>query len=232
MKVRIICGSYGYRTKYGVKPVMLGETCEVDGMEAGRLVGLGIAEIVDAPASPSAAAPAQAAAEQEYNDTPAEENAAEKPAAAHLVPEDLADMTVANLKKMAADMGIDTKALKTKDALIQAICAEEVYPGEPMDGPDPTVVYDGATYEDIPVVIPGLHDKARRQLQSDHAQGLYLVSRVMHCTLDDLGGNQPEKGCRIRINEREGGSFFHDYYVASSICEMGMLRVELEDVDE
>lgn len=129
MKVRIICGSYGYRTKYGVKPVMLGETCEVDGMEAGRLVGLGIAEIVDAPASPSAA-------EQEYNDTPAEKGAAEKPAAAHLVPEDLADMTVANLKKMAADMGIDTKALKTKDALIQAICAEEVYPGEPMDGPD------------------------------------------------------------------------------------------------
>lgn len=136
MKVRIICGSYGYRTKFGVKPVMLGETCEVDGMEAGRLAGLGVAEIVDAPVSPSAAASAQAAAEQEYNDTPAEKSVAEKPAAAHLVPEDLADMTVANLKKMAADMGIDTKALKTKDALIQAICAEEVYPGEPMDGPD------------------------------------------------------------------------------------------------
>lgn len=129
MKVKIICGSYGYRTKYGVKPVMLGDTCEIDGMEAGRLVGLGVAEIVDAPAAPSAA-------EQEYNDTPAEKGAAEKPVAAHLVPEDLADMTVANLKKMAADMGIDTKALKTKDALIQAICAEEVYPGEPMDGPD------------------------------------------------------------------------------------------------
>lgn len=131
MKVKIICGSYGYRTKYGVKPVMLGDTCEVDGMEAGRLVGLGVAEIVDAPA-----APVSSAAEQEYNDTPAEKSATEKPAAAHLVPEDLADMTVANLKKMAADMGIDTKALKTKDALIQAICAEEVYPGEPMDGPD------------------------------------------------------------------------------------------------
>lgn len=105
-------------------------------MEAGRLVGLGVAEIVDAPAAPSAAVPAPSAAEQEYNDTPAEKGAAEKPVAAHLVPEDLADMTVANLKKMAADMGIDTKALKTKDALIQAICAEEVYPGEPMDGPD------------------------------------------------------------------------------------------------
>lgn len=80
-----------------------------------------------------------------------------------------------------------------------------------------TVIYDGETYEDIPVVITGLHEKDRRQLQSDHAQGLYLVSRVMHCALDDLGGNQPEKGCRIRINEREGGSFFHDYYVASSM---------------
>ena len=143
MKVKIICGSYGYRTKYGVKPVMLGDTCEVDGMEAGRLVGLGVAEIVDTPAAPSAAVPAPPAAvpappaaEQEYNDTPAEKGAAEKPVAAHLVPEDLADMTVANLKKMAADMGIDTKALKTKDALIHAICAEEVYPGEPMDGPD------------------------------------------------------------------------------------------------
>lgn len=87
-----------------------------------------------------------------------------------------------------------------------------------------TVIYDGETYEDIPVVITGLHERDRRQLQSDHAQGLYLVSRVMHCALDDLGGNQPEKGCRIRINEREGGSFFHDYYVASSICEMGMPR--------
>ena len=58
MKVKIICGSYGYRTKYGVKPVMLGDTCEVDGMEAGRLVGLGVAEIVDAPAAPSAELPA------------------------------------------------------------------------------------------------------------------------------------------------------------------------------
>ena len=39
-------------------------------------------------------------------------------------------MTVANLKKLAADMGIDTKQFKTKDALIQAICAEDVVPGD------------------------------------------------------------------------------------------------------
>ena len=46
-------------------------------------------------------------------------------------------MTVANLKKLAADMGIDTKQLKTKDALIQAICAEDVVPGdECTEGPE------------------------------------------------------------------------------------------------
>lgn len=46
-------------------------------------------------------------------------------------------MTVANLKKLAADMGIDTKQFKTKDALIEAICAEEVIPGdERVSGPE------------------------------------------------------------------------------------------------
>ena len=44
-----------------------------------------------------------------------------------------------------------------------------------------TVKYDGATYEDIPIVLSGLKEK---------------------------------------------------FYVASSVCEMGMLRVELEAVDE
>ena len=36
-----------------------------------------------------------------------------------------------------------------------------------------------------------------------------------------------------RINDQEGGGgFFREFYVASSVCEMGMLRVELEAVDE
>ena len=86
---------------------------------------------------------------------------------------------------------------------------------------------------DIPIVLSGLKEQERRQLQSDHVQGLYLVSSVLHCALSDLGGNQPEKGMRIQINNREGGGgFFREFYVASSICEMGMLRVELEAIDE
>lgn len=51
-----------------------------------------------------------------------------------------------------------------------------------------TVKYDGATYEDIPIVLSGLKEKDRRQLMSDHAQGLYIVSSVLHCALSDLGG--------------------------------------------
>lgn len=96
-----------------------------------------------------------------------------------------------------------------------------------------TVRYDGEEYLDIPIVLSGLKEKDRRQLTSDHAQGLFLVHSVLHCREDDLGGKQPEKGQPIFINDREGGGgFFRRFYVASSVCEMGMLRVELEAVDE
>lgn len=96
-----------------------------------------------------------------------------------------------------------------------------------------TIRYDGEEYRDIPVVLSGLKEKDRRQLQSDHVQGLYLVSTVLHCAVDHLGGKQPEKGARLSINDREGGGgFFREFYVATSVCELGMLRVELEAVDE
>lgn len=96
-----------------------------------------------------------------------------------------------------------------------------------------TIRYDGEEYQDIPVVLSGLKERERRQLQSDHLLGLYLVSSVLHCALSDLGGNQPEKGQRIKINDQEGGGgFFREFYVASSVCELGMLRVELEAIDE
>lgn len=101
-----------------------------------------------------------------------------------------------------------------------------------------TIIYDGTAYDGpehrgIPIVLTGLKERDRRQLVSDHVQGLYLVSSVLHCAIDDLGGNQPEKGTRIKINDQEnGGGFFREFYVASSVCEMGMLRIELEAVDE
>lgn len=96
-----------------------------------------------------------------------------------------------------------------------------------------TIKYDGEIYTDIPVVMTGIKEQERRQIVSDHAQGLYLVTSVLHCSMSDLGGNQPERGQRIKINDEEGGKgFFREFYVASSVCELGMLRVELEAIDE
>lgn len=94
-----------------------------------------------------------------------------------------------------------------------------------------TIRYDGHEYANIPVVLTNLEERDRKQLQSDHVQGLYLVTAVLQCALTDLGGNLPEKGQRFRVSDSETG-FFQEYYVASSSCEMGMLRVELEELDE
>ena len=52
-----------------------------------------------------------------------------------------------------------------------------------------TIQYDGAVYQDIPIVMSGLKEQDRRQLTSDHVQGLFLVSSVLHCALSDLDGH-------------------------------------------
>ena len=96
-----------------------------------------------------------------------------------------------------------------------------------------TVIYDDVSYVDVPIVMTGLKENDRTTIQSDHAQGLYRVTSVLHMRIDDLGGHQPEKGAKLQINDEEGGvGFFREFYVASSVCEMGMLRVELEAIDE
>jgi len=92
-----------------------------------------------------------------------------------------------------------------------------------------SIIYDGVTYEDIPVVLSGIKEKDRRQLVADHVQGLYLVTTVMHCAASDLGGVVPEKGMKIKIND---GDFFREFYVATSVVDLGMIRLELEAIDE
>ena len=100
-----------------------------------------------------------------------------------------------------------------------------------------TVKYDGETYdglehEGIPVVLNGPVDKEREQLKDDHVQGLHLVTHTLYCALEDLGGKLPKQGKSIQINTREGGKFFRKYYIAASALEVGMLHVELEEMDD
>lgn len=93
----------------------------------------------------------------------------------------------------------------------------------------------GEEYLDVPVVLTGLTQKDRPVLVSDgdKMQGLHLATNVLICARSDLDGRQPEKGQRIAINDQEGGGgFFREFYVTTSTCKMGMLRVELEAVDE
>ncbi|MCL2487353.1 MAG: hypothetical protein FWE80_01580 [Oscillospiraceae bacterium] len=96
-----------------------------------------------------------------------------------------------------------------------------------------TVRYDGEVYEDIRVVITGDRQIDRKALRDDHVQGIFRKTRVLHCRIDDLDGRQPEQGQRIWINSQEGGGgFFSEYRVGTSLCEMGMLQVELEAFNE
>ena len=91
------------------------------------------------------------------------------------------------------------------------------------------IQYDGELYEDVKCVITKLKEKDRNSAVKDHAQGIYLVTSVFHCPLDALGGNVPERGTKIRISDDD---FWRDFYVAQSGCDLGMIRLELEALDE
>lgn len=139
MKVEIISGSYGWRKSKDAMPKLIerGGTCEVDEAEAKRLVALGIAAIVrevdEAPVATASTGRNDAAP---CADMPSEENGAESGAEAHLDAEQLQEMTVAQLKELAAELGIETAKLRKKDDLIAAIVAVPVEPGEEISEDD------------------------------------------------------------------------------------------------
>jgi len=63
-----------------------------------------------------------------------------------------------------------------------------------------TVLYDGETCEDIPLVLEGPDELERQPVsagsgvgggRSDSAAGLYQVSVILHCATAYLGGKQP-----------------------------------------
>ena len=97
-----------------------------------------------------------------------------------------------------------------------------------------TIVYDGVTYDGedgngILVLLTRIKEKDRVHIVTDHAQGLFRVTEVLHIDSMCLGGIIPEQGSKLKISE---GGFFREFYVASSSVSMGMTRVELEAFDE
>ena len=93
-----------------------------------------------------------------------------------------------------------------------------------------SVIYDGEEHV-IPIVLSGLKEQDRSSSVNDHAAGLYRVTSVMHCHLDDTG-IQPEQGKPIKISDADDQSFYHRFFIATSTVEMGMVRLELEAIDE
>lgn len=93
-----------------------------------------------------------------------------------------------------------------------------------------TVKYDGKSFDNIPILLSGVKQQARDQKQDDYVQGLYAAVVTMHCSKDDLRGIQPEKGMRIQISDDDG--FFREYYITTSDCEVGMVKLRLEAIDE
>lgn len=92
-----------------------------------------------------------------------------------------------------------------------------------------TIQYDGETYENVKCVITQLREQDRSTTMRDHAQGIYLVTAIVHFNVADLNGIVPEKGGKIFISD---GGFMKQYLVAQSGCDMGMVRLELEALDE
>lgn len=91
-----------------------------------------------------------------------------------------------------------------------------------------TVRYDGTEHPDIAVVLEGPVQEKRSRLTDDHVQGLHMVTAVLYCAQESLGGKIPKQGTGLEIATREGGRFFQKYYVVASTSRMGMLHIELE----
>ena len=139
MKVLIISGSYGWRKTKDAMPKLIerGCTCEVDEAEAKRLIALGVAAVVhESDEAPLASGSTVESGDTPCVDMPSAENGAETPAEAHLDAEQLQEMTVAELRGLAAELGIETEKLRKKDDLIAAIVAVPVTPGEEISEED------------------------------------------------------------------------------------------------
>lgn len=134
--VKIISGVYGYRPENSpyVIPVQKGDPAiSVDDDEAKRLVEIGVAAYLDQEIDAEAAETAIPVVpdNETTSNTPDArdgENGDSDPGeiAGHLDAEALKEWKMDDLKKLAADMGIDITGIKKKDALIAAITAVEV----------------------------------------------------------------------------------------------------------
>ncbi len=137
MFIRAFC-VLGIKAKDGRSPIYPGTIAEVDDAEGLRMIEAGCATEVGAVDAerPGKAAPASVPSENPSTEETAQngpEKAGNGQIAGHLDRDQLQEMSFADLKALAKDMGIETGKIKSKAGMIEAICAVEVY----ADADDP-----------------------------------------------------------------------------------------------
>ena len=149
VEIRIVSGVAAVHPNGQCKAVRNGETVTTAEDEAAELVGLGVAVYTKEPVLVERA-PNKAS--ETGNNNPEKNNEPEEPVPedlktpdgipAHLDPDDLQEMTFANLKKLATDMGLPVNKLRSKQAIIDALTEETVFV-DPQDEVPPVVEADG-----------------------------------------------------------------------------------------
>jgi len=117
------------KTIDGRSPVYPGEIVELDDKLAKELISLKAA--VEVQNSPVATADKAGLASSPDGNTPEGEDGQNGPEngysdTGHLDAEQLQEMSFSDLKKLAEDMNIDTKGIRSKSAMIEAITAVEI----------------------------------------------------------------------------------------------------------
>lgn len=123
-KIKIICGTYGYRPEGSLHPIPVdrGSTCEVSEEEAQRLYRIGVACPAPEDAAPAVATHSNGTESRGASvDLPTGECDSEGEVKIGIDPEQLKELTNAKLRELAEDIGINASKLKTKAQLIAAI---------------------------------------------------------------------------------------------------------------
>jgi len=150
VEIRIVNGVAAVHPDGEFKVVRRGQTATIAEDEAAELVGLGVAVYTKEPVLVDKTPKNDVAEDADIVPKEKSEPAESAPEGlktpdgieSHLDAEDLQEMTYANLKKLATDMGLPVNKLRSKQALIDALVQEPVYV-DPDDEAPPDIEAEG-----------------------------------------------------------------------------------------
>ena len=150
VEIRIVNGVAAVHPDGEFKVVRRGQTATIAEDEAAELVGLGVAVYTKEPVLVNKTPKNDVAEDADIVPEEKSEPAESAPEGlgtpdgieSHLDAEDLQEMTYANLKKLATDMGLPVNKLRSKQALIDALVQEPVYV-DPDDEAPPDIEAEG-----------------------------------------------------------------------------------------